>query len=76
MQDDNSTTLGASVPGTFSAEPKHKISSNLIAWFAISGHSVHRLADGGFIVCKHGYAKHCPDVEALAAFAKLTGVTR
>ena len=53
-----------------------KRATTLAAQFAIAGHSVHRLADGGFIVCKHGYAKHCPDVEALAAFAKLTGVTR
>ena len=53
-----------------------KRATTLAAQFAILGHSVHRLADGGFMVCKHGYAKHCPDVEALAAFAKLTGVAR
>jgi len=51
-----------------------KAVTTLKAAFAIAGHSVHELADGGFLVCKFALAKHCPDARALAAFAKLVGV--
>jgi hypothetical protein len=68
------TTTYNKAPQVQTADAKQ--ATTLSAQFAIAGHSVHRLADGGFIVCKHGYAKHCPDIDALAAFAKQTGVTR
>lgn len=51
-----------------------KIRATLKAQFALRGHSVHELAEGGFLVCRHGHAKHCPDLSALAAFARVTGV--
>lgn len=53
-----------------------KLETTLIAQFALAGHAVHRMAEGGFLVCRHGYVKHCPDLAALAGFAKQTGVTR
>ena len=53
-----------------------KRETTLIAHFALAGHSVHRLADGGFLVTKWGQSRHCPDLHALAGFARQTGVTR
>ncbi|MBA4263786.1 MAG: hypothetical protein C0453_01780 [Comamonadaceae bacterium] len=53
-----------------------KREATLLAQFALRGHAVHRLADGGFLVCRHGYAKHCPDLAALAGFARQTGVSQ
>lgn len=53
-----------------------KREASLIAHFALAGHSVHRLADGGFLVCRFGHARHCPDLAALAGFARQTGVVR
>jgi len=40
----------------------------LIARFALMGHAVHRLADGGFLVERWGLTRHCADVAALQAF--------
>jgi hypothetical protein len=51
-----------------------KAVATLKASYAIAGHAVHELADGGFLVCRFNLAKHCPDLRALAAFAKLVGV--
>ncbi len=51
-----------------------KIESTLLAEFALKGHATHRLAEGGYLVCKHGHAKHCPDLRGLAAFARQVGV--
>lgn len=51
-----------------------KRENTLVAQFALRGHAVHRLADGGFLVCRHGFVKHCPDLAALAGFARQTGV--
>jgi 3,4-dihydroxy-2-butanone 4-phosphate synthase len=53
-----------------------KRSAMLLAQFALAGHVVHRLADGGFLVCRHGHIKHCPDLAALAGFARQTGVAK
>lgn len=53
-----------------------KRETTLIANFAIAGHAVHRLPDGGYLVSRWGQSRHCPDLHALASFAKQTGVTR
>lgn len=53
-----------------------KREATLIAHFALAGHAVHRLADGGFLVTRWGQSRHCPDLHALAGFAKQTGVAR
>jgi hypothetical protein len=53
-----------------------KRETTLIAHFALAGHAVHRLPDGGYLVSRWGQSRHCPDLHALANFAKQTGVTR
>lgn len=50
--------------------------ANLIAQYAMRGHIVHRLADGGFLVVKHGMCRECKDLQALEAFARQTGVVQ
>lgn len=44
----------------------------LIEALSRAGFMVHRLADG-FAVCRWTHARHCPDVSALAAFARAVG---
>lgn len=53
-----------------------KVEATLMAKLALQGHAVHRTVDGGFLVCRHGYVKHCADLQALESFAKQTGVMR
>lgn len=48
--------------------------ANLKAAFALQGQSVFELADGGFLVSRRGFTRHCPDLSALAAFARQIGV--
>jgi len=50
-----------------------KIVAGIKARFALLGHEVYELADGGFIVSRWGLTKHCPDVCALGAFLKQIG---
>jgi len=50
-----------------------KIVSSFKARFALLGHAVHDLADGGFIVSRWNLTRHCPDVRALGAFLKQIG---
>lgn len=47
----------------------------LMARFALRGHAVHRVVDG-YLVCRHGYVKHCADLDSLEAFADQVGVRR
>ena len=51
-----------------------KPEATLVARFALAGHAVHRLSEGGFLVCKHGHAKHCQNLHGLVAFARQVGV--
>ena len=44
------------------------------ARFAMKGAAVHRLADGGYIVCQWGLSRAIPDLPALAAFGRMMGV--
>ena len=53
-----------------------KPEATLIARFTIKGAAVHRLSEGGFLVCQYGHVKHCPDLHSLAAFARQTGVAK
>lgn len=68
----NLTNGATPAPGV--RDELHNREITLIAHFALAGHSVHRLADGGFLVCRFGHARHCPDLAALAGFARQTGV--
>lgn len=52
-----------------------KAESTLLAQFALRGHAVHPLADGGYLVSKYGMTHHALDFAGLQAFAKRLGVT-
>lgn len=59
-----------------SADESDKRRANLKASFALGGFAVHDLADGGFAVCRWNLSRYCPDLAALSAFARQTGVLR
>lgn len=50
-----------------------KREATLRAKLALRGHAVHRTVEGSYLVCRHGYVKHCTDLDALEAFARLVG---
>jgi hypothetical protein len=56
------------------AEEAEQVEARLKARIEKAGHSVHNLGSGGYVVCKWNLARHCPDLRALAAFAKQIGV--
>lgn len=47
--------------------------ATLSARLALAGFAMHRLDSGGFLVCRWGLTKHCPDTRALAGFAHQVG---
>ena len=47
-----------------------------IAELALSGHAVHKLQCGDFLVCKWGYSHYAQDFDALLAFARKLGVSK
>lgn len=53
---------------------ERKTLSTLMAAFALAGYAVHELSCGGFVVARWNLTRHCPDVHALAAFARQIGV--
>lgn len=53
-----------------------KREQSLIAKFALCGHAVHRLADGGFLICRWSYSRHVPDYPALVGIARQMGVSQ
>lgn len=52
-----------------------KAELNQIARFALAGHSVHPLRDGGYPVSKWGYVFHAENIDELHAFAARLGVS-
>ena len=52
-----------------------KSATTLIAKFALAGHQVHRL-ESGFLVCRWGQTRHCPDLAALVNFGRVLGVNQ
>jgi hypothetical protein len=46
-----------------------------LAHLAIAGHTVHKLVDGGYLVCKYGYTHHAQDFASLQCFARRLGVS-
>jgi len=52
-----------------------KSATTLIAKFALAGHQVHRL-EHGYIVCRWGQTKVCPDLDALINFGRVLGVNQ
>lgn len=56
-------------------EWRSKAIATQIAELAIQGHAVHKLKDGGYLVCKYGYTHHASDFAALQCFARRLGVS-
>ena len=56
--------------------PDGKAIATQIARLALAGHSVHQLADGGFLVSEYRYTHHAKDFAALQDFARKLGVTQ
>ena len=52
---------------------EEKTFATLAAKFALLGHAVDKLADGGFMVTRWSMSRHCPDVAALSAFLAVIG---
>lgn len=52
---------------------QRKSLATIVARFALRGHVVHTTTEGGFLVCRHGYVRHCKDIPALEAFGKQVG---
>ena len=51
-----------------------KAELNQIARFALAGHAVHPLREGGYLVSKWGYVFYAKNIDALHAFAARMGV--
>jgi hypothetical protein len=66
-----STTHGIQ-PGIVTPEDDTKRLKNIIAQIALAGHQVHQL-EQGFLVCRWGQSKVCPDLASLATFARQLG---
>ena len=61
----------------FATGTRHsKAIATQIAELAIRGHAVHKLKDGGFLVCKYGHTFEAIDFAELQAFARRLGVTK
>lgn len=58
---------------TFKA-PDSNVIATQIGCLKRAGHAVHKLADGGYLVCKYGYTHHAQDFAALQCFARRLGV--
>lgn len=52
---------------------ENKALASIIAKFALLGHAVHKLSDGGFVVVRWGMSRCCPDAAALGAFLAQIG---
>lgn len=65
-------TQTADVVGLAQPLEERKREATLMAKLALRGHAVHRTADG-YLVCRHGYVKHCTDLDALEGFARIVG---
>jgi hypothetical protein len=51
-----------------------KAFSSLAARLAVAGYSLFRLADDSFLITRWNLSKPCPDLLAVAHFARLAGV--
>ena len=50
-----------------------KLFATLQAKLALWGHCVNQNGNGSFTVIKWGQSRHCPDIDALAAFYRQIG---
>jgi hypothetical protein len=60
--------------GAIQQAPDGKAIATQLAELAIAGHVVHKLIDGGYLVCKYGMTRYCKDFAELQAFARQLGV--
>lgn len=64
----------APIPASDEGTPIAKLRASLAAQLALAGgYALHTLTDGSYLVCSHRYTKHCPDLQAVAAFVKQIG---
>lgn len=63
-------SIGIHVVALTSEQRKHQ--ATLVAKLALRGHVVYATHDG-YLVCKHGFARHCKDLAALEAFGRQVG---
>jgi hypothetical protein len=59
--------------GPIDQAPDPKARATQIAHLAIAGHAVHKLADGGYLVCKYGYTHHASRLCSIAMLRTQTG---
>ncbi len=71
----DTNTSNSDSHGPLDQAPDRKAMATQIAHLAIAGHAVHKLADGGYLVCKYGYTHHASDFAALQCFARKLGVS-
>jgi hypothetical protein len=62
--------------GAVEQSPNGKAIATQIAHLALAGHTVHQLADGGYLVSKYSYTHHANDFAALQDFARKLGVNK
>jgi len=55
--------------------PDQKRLATVTAQLSLAGHQVHRL-ERGYIVCRWGQTKVCPDLAALVNFGRVLGVLK
>jgi hypothetical protein len=65
----NSSNHNFAIESTYS-----KAVTSQVAKFALNGHAVYPLADGGFLVSRFDYLHRAPDFESLKVFTKRLGV--
>jgi len=53
--------------------PDQKRLATITAQMAMAGHTVHKI-ESGFLVCRWGMTKVCPDLAALVGFSRQIGV--
>jgi hypothetical protein len=71
-------TNGANFRTDRAIEQAHdgKALATQIAQLANAGHTVHRLSESGYLVCKYGHTFEATDFAELQAFARRLGVTK
>ena len=72
---DDTNTSSFHSRGPLDQGPDPKAMATQVAQIAIAGHAVHKLAGGGYLVCKCGYTHHASDFAALQRFARRLGVS-
>ena len=73
--DTNNADFASHGPANQAPAPDGKAIATQLAHLAIAGHTVHKLVDGGYLVCKYGYTHHAQDFASLQCFARRLGVS-